>query len=202
MLPDAADLVPLDNAPTAFLSSANRVEQLVVEHDSVSLNVIVILAYDVTDPPASGRKSVVEIAVAKYCVECGLQLPEHAHFCDSCGSQQRTQEEIAAAPRNTRSTFTNESSAPSVATSIQWEYCEIIEYSGFTGKKFIARATGPRGSYEVAKTHAFRNFDSGLVNSQNISLLVQKIVGLGWEAQTSGSNWYSYRFRRQVGRKL
>lgn len=135
-----------------------------------------------------------------YCLSCGVQLPEEAMFCDTCGTRQRTREERELAPRIDSMGYVAPPPAAPRPDPV-WEYCEVVAVDSFmfrgykalaatsTGQATIAQASGVYGDVEKA---------SGK-NMWRVDGIVSAVIAQGWEPQPKGSKWYSYRFRRQVG---
>jgi len=134
-----------------------------------------------------------------YCVQCGLQLPDDARFCDECGTSQRPRAERELAPRV--GTAAPSQAAPAASPKQPeeaWVYCEIAPAKGIL-KGFHAVASSPSGSRVVAKRHAHKDFDPGHINRMAINNMVQRLIRDGWEPQPKGSAWYAHRFRRREG---
>jgi hypothetical protein len=126
-----------------------------------------------------------------YCIDCGVQLPEGARFCPSCGNPQQLSEQRAAAPHSPPP------ASRSAETEERWDYCEIRYSEGLLHKNFEAVALGAKGSKTAGKVLARKSDDAGNVNRANVSRLVNALIAAGWEPQPKGSEWYAYRFRRR-----
>lgn len=104
------------------------------------------------------------------------------------------------------------------APAVQWEYCEIFWYVkyvgwfGFVGESyFYARAIGPNGVYMVQGSKrpcaSRQNMQhTAHIPDENcgavVNELIRFLVANGWEPTgETGSEWYSYKFRRQVRRE-
>jgi len=138
-----------------------------------------------------------EAEMAIYCIHCGTQLPDSASFCLKCGKPVKDAKTLTA------------------RTELRWEYCEIVCIrNGFLGGKsyFMAQAVGSNGRYEAARstkpfgtipttngdepeTHAWGSEKKAKAALDEI---IATLHSDGWEPAGKGSEWWEYKFRRQV----
>jgi hypothetical protein len=122
-----------------------------------------------------------------YCHHCGKQISDNAQFCSFCGKA------ILAKPAKTEP---------------HYEYCEIVFDSKiglfFMKSKLWAKATGPKGIYAAASENKWRNglpTDLGALKNTQAACdrMIIQLQNEGWELMPyKGSEYWSYKFRRQV----
>lgn len=80
-----------------------------------------------------------------------------------------------------------------------WEYCEIVADSTFgKGLFFVVEVVGPHGRRRIAQHVVGGRFPPKRSTDKYVRKMVDKLVAEGWEPQTKGQDWWSYRFRRPV----
>jgi hypothetical protein len=126
------------------------------------------------------------------CVNCGKEIPDDAHICLKCGTQQRSR---------VQSQIDDE--------AIKWETCEIF-YDRITNAilgevklNFCAEVIGPTGNYHAGESRLFWSLTDypSEVDKRAIRMcdyLRRKLESNGWEAQGRGQYWFSYQFRRRI----
>ena len=147
---------------------------------------------------------------AKYCMDCGQQLPVGAGFCMKCGAKQQ----MSIAAISPSSTVTSEG---------VWELLEIetrekdfpfmksmlvsllSNAPAFKRHSLIARITDQSGerSEEVG---VFNNYVTDEIESSidrqgaiaQLDELSKRLIGEGWQPLPRGPWWYSHRFRRPI----
>jgi hypothetical protein len=125
-----------------------------------------------------------------FCSNCGTELPNEANFCWKCGRPQKP--DVEAEP-------------------VRYETCEIVwadvDKPGFLGMKpadfyFWARAIGPDGVYEAARSEELQNhfvLYKGLpIHRGAVDSVIATLVKDGWEPLSRGEHWWNERFRRRV----
>ncbi len=91
----------------------------------------------------------------------------------------------------------------------QWETCEIHDMEGLYGDdirirchRFLAQATGPRGTYTAGASRGFYcpDWDPEPEYAGNqLEALVGQLVREGWElAELPRTEWWRLRFRRRI----
>ena len=141
------------------------------------------------------------IPKAKFCTQCGVKLEEAHKFCWNCGHPR-----AGGAP----------------AEEPVWETCTIAYKAykdgllllGFPGEaKWLAKATGPNGSYQADESPPFMaRVHKGVVQIpvggdlwyaealQALDELASKLVADGWEPTGSyGGSYWSKQYRRRIG---
>lgn len=137
--------------------------------------------------------------MAKHCTTCGHELRDSDKFCAECGTPARDEGTQQAAP-------------------IEWEYCEItfsVKEGRFLASNtgtFYARAVGPTGTYEAARSTTIfypgmeLSFGGWRLNAEDKRVkaaheeVVQALVSSGWEPTGRGEWWWELKFRRPVRR--
>lgn len=132
--------------------------------------------------------------MAIYCMQCGKELPDDANFCLKCGKP------------------VGEAAKPAQQPESRWEYCEIVYQARWEKHwygndhlfQFWAKGIGPNGTFnagEVEEVKRWGLFADQLEDQELASRLVKLLVSKGWEPlPNKGSEWFSYKFRRQAGR--
>lgn len=140
-----------------------------------------------------------------FCNKCGTNLPDEAQYCHQCGTAQNPTQKVQAPEQS-------------------WEVCEIVwqflpySVSIFSREskrkyRFWAQAIGPSGRYDAGSvefdavigslTHSpLEHANEGsteneIAKTTALDNLIQQLVSDGWQAaETRGSHWFSFRFRR------
>jgi hypothetical protein len=129
------------------------------------------------------------------CSNCGGELPEAARFCPRCG--------VATGEPRTGAASQARSTAPE-AQGERFEMCVIERWQGYVKSDFYARGSNAAGAQEIARSPLFFSRQRELPPDNEKALaahriLVEGLLGAGWQPVGRPQPWYAQKFRRPAG---
>lgn len=145
----------------------------------------------------AARRVELQGRVQEFLTGKGVDVAQYLTAAEYTASElARDGQQEPTLPSTTNKAPSSISRSPQPGT---WELCEIVARTKFPrGVLFAAEVVGPRGRYQADHKVVGGPYPPKRNTRQHVQKMVDQLLATGWELQPMGSEWWSYRFRRQA----